>query len=104
MASSILVTPEKLITTAQEFSQKGTQVNTLTREMLQIVNAMSAAWTGEASMAYSKQFNALDDDMTKMYRMITEHSTDLQDMARAYQDAEKTNIQSANALPKDVIS
>ena len=104
MTGTLLVTPDKLISTSQEFSQKATQINTLTQEMLQTVRSLNASWSDEASMTYIKQFEGLEDDMTKMYRMITEHSTDLQEMARGYNDAVKVNVQAASALAKDVIS
>lgn len=104
MANNILVTPEKLISTSQEFSNIGSQVNSLTQQMTQTVNSLSTSWTGEASTAFASKFNALQDDMTRMYRMINEHVNDLQEMARNYQQAESTNMQSSNALQGDIIS
>lgn len=41
--------------------------------------------------------------MSKLHRMIQEHTTDLIDMAKAYQQAEKDNVQTANALKTDAI-
>lgn len=38
-----------------------------------------------------------------MIRMINEHSTDLQAMAQAYQEAERTNQEKATALKTDII-
>ena len=41
--------------------------------------------------------------MDKMFRMVQEHSTDLQEMAAIYIDAESTNAEAAQSLSADVI-
>lgn len=104
MQGQLLVTPEKLMSTANEFNSIGTGVQSLTQEMLSIVNALKSGWVGEASNTYTSKFNMLDDDMAKMFRMISEHVTDLNEMARNYQMAEQANIETASALAGDVIS
>lgn len=104
MTGNILVTPEKLISTSQEFSSTASQVQSVTQQMLQIVRSMNSVWSGEASTAYTTKFNSLEDDMTSMYKMITEHSQDLQEMARNYQQAETANIETSNSLQSDIIS
>ncbi len=104
MTGNLLVTPEKLISTSQEFSNLGSQVNSITQQMLQIVASLGATWAGEANTAYAGKFNSLEDDMTKMYRMINEHVQDLQDMARNYQQAETANVETSSGLQSDVIS
>jgi len=104
MTGNLLVTPEKLISTAGEFSNIGGQINTLTQQMLEIINSLTATWGGEAHTAYSTKFNSLNDDMTRIYRMIIEHSNDLQEMARNYQQAESTNVERGSSLQADIIS
>ena len=51
MDGIIKVTPEKLISTAEEFSTVGQNVNTLTQSMTEMVNGLSSTWTGEAANA-----------------------------------------------------
>lgn len=104
MTGQLLVTPEQLISTSNEFSSTNTQVKTITNQMLEIIKGMSATWEGEANTAYLNKFNQLSDDMDKIYRMINEHVEDLQEMAANYQQAENTNIETAGALAGDVIS
>lgn len=104
MTGNLLVTPEKLISTSQEFANLGSQVNNITQQMLQIVASLGATFAGEAYTAFSGKFNSLEDDMTKMYRMINEHVQDLQEMARNFQLAERTNVETSSALQSDVIS
>ena len=103
MNGIIKVAPEKLKATAGEFSSKASELNTITNEMLTLVAALSGNWEGTASQAYRTKFAALSDDMQRMYKMVQEHSTDLTDMATAYESAETENAEVANALSGDVI-
>jgi len=103
MDGILRVTPEKLISTASEFSTTGSAVRNLTNTMLNTVNSMKSVWQGEAANAYSQKFSSLQDDMEKMNRMISEHVTDLNEMAQRYKEAEQINTEDSNALRGDII-
>ena len=98
MTGNLRVTPEKMITTSTQFQQSDSDVNTLTQNMMAIVNQLSTTWAGEAATEYYNKLKGLEADMQKLHKMIQEHTTDLQDMAKAYQDAEKANLQTASSL------
>lgn len=104
MEGIIKVTPEKLISTAEEFNNVNSQVRNLTQQMIQTVDSLKSAWEGEAATAYNTKFHQLDDDMERMHSMINEHVTDLKEMARQYQTAEQANAEIGNSLAGDVIS
>ena len=105
MAQGILkVTPEKLQSTASSFEGTGTTVNNLTQQMTAIVTGLSGQiWSGEAATAYVNKFNGLQDDMDRIYKMIQEHSQDLQEVAQQFITAENANKDMANSLSSDVI-
>lgn len=103
MDGILKVTPEKLISTANEFNGTGGQIRNLTQTMLDTVNSMNSIWQGEAATAYSQKFRSLQDDMEKMNRMINEHVTDLNEMAKRYQEAEQKNMEDSNDLQGDII-
>ena len=103
MEGILKVTPEKLISTAEEFGSTGSQVRNLTQEMISMVDSLKNSWEGEAATAYSSKFHQLEDDMEKMHRMIDEHVKDLNEMAKNYQLAETGNVEAGNALAGDVI-
>lgn len=104
MTGNLLVTPEKLMSTATEFSNNANEVRTTTNAMLDLVNGLNSSWTGEAASSFQRKFNELSDDMARIYAMINEHNVDLMEMARNYQSAEQTNASTANSLQGDVIS
>lgn len=104
MEGHILVTPEQLINTAEEFNSQGQLIANLTEEMMNSVTSLSSAWEGEASQAYIRKFQQLEDDIQKMSSMIKEHVMDLKQMAEAYQRAETSNLEEINSLTSDVIS
>lgn len=103
MTGNLKVTPEKLISMSTQFGNSDTTVNNLTRQMMDIVGQLSSTWSGEAATGYYNKLKGLQGDMSKLHRMIQEHTTDLIDMAKAYQQAEKDNVQTANALKTDAI-
>lgn len=103
MNGTLKVTPEKLTAAAQEFQTQGNSVSSLTSEMMNLVTSLSTIWEGEAGQAYITKFKGLEDDIQLMIRMINEHVTDLNEMARQYQDAETTILDEINTLSSDVI-
>ena len=103
MQAIIKVSPQLLTTTASEFSSLGSDVISLTSEMVSLITGLSATWEGEAATAYISKFKGLEDDIQKMIRMIQEHSADLEEMARIYAEADTANAEEANSLAADVI-
>lgn len=103
MTGNLRVTPEKMISVSGQFQQSDSAVNNLTRSMMDIVNQLNSTWAGEAATGYYNKLKGLEPDMQKLHKMIQEHTTDLQDMAKAYQDAEKANLQTASALKTNEI-
>ena len=103
MDGILKVTPELLISTADQFSTEGSQIGTLTTQMMELVTGMSGLWTGEASSTYISKFNGLEDDIQRMIKIVQEHSSDLQEMAQEYIRAEDQNAQLSQTLSSDVI-
>lgn len=103
MDGLLRVTPEQLISTSGEFSNKAGTIGNLTTEMMNLVTGLASGWEGEGSTAYITKFKALEDDIQKMIRMIQEHSSDLNEMATAYRAAEEEAVEMAQSLSADVI-
>ena len=103
MDGMIKVSPELLISTAGEFSNQGTTINTLTGEMLQLATGLASAWQGDVATAYITKFKGLENSIQLMVRMIQEHATDLEEMAKVYQESDKAAADEASGLVTDVI-
>lgn len=103
MDGILKVDPQNLMNTATEFNGIGSQIKGLTQEMMSIIKSMNSIWQGEAATAYSTKFNALQDDMDRMDRMIQEHVKDLNDMAQRYKQAEQKNTDESAPLQDAII-
>ena len=102
--SELKVTPSQLKSKASEFKGKANKVRATTNKMVtEMKSSNGATGSGEAAEAYKKQFSKLENDMNDMFKMITEYSTDLEDIANEYQKTEQANGQIAQALATDVI-
>ena len=107
MDGMIKVSPELLISTAGEFSNQGTTINTLTGEMLQLATGLASAWQGDGATAYITKFKGLENSIQLMVRMIQEHATDLEEIrSDSYLQRERNSdaiIVTADDLVTDVI-
>ena len=103
--AEIQVTTATLKSKSSEFSADATEVKGLTDQMFAIIKQLNGAvWSGTAATTYTTRFNKLDNDCTKMFKMIKEFSDDLTDIATEYDTAEKANEETGRALKVDVIS
>ena len=68
-----------------------------------ILRAMEHAREGNAADAYRAKFAALQSAMDTINRMIMEHSTDLEQMAQVYMDAESQNASLIDSLPASTL-
>lgn len=103
MTGNLRVTPEKMISVSTQFGQSDTSVNNLTTQMMDIVNQLNSTWAGEAATGFYTKLKGLQGDMQKLHKMIQEHTNDLNEMAKTYQQAEKDNVQTAAALKTNEI-
>ena len=100
---TLLVTPEALQQKSQTFRSMAVQVKALHDDMVNRVNATASGWEGNAADAYRAKFAALQSAMDTINRMIMEHSTDLEQMAQTYMDAENQNASLVDSLPASTL-
>ena len=100
---TLLVTPEALLQKSQTFRSMAVQVKALHDDMINRVNATASGWEGNAADAYRAKFAALQSAMDTINRMIMEHSTDLEQMAQTYMDAENQNASLVDSLPASTL-
>ncbi len=105
MAITLKVTPETLRNTASQFEAQGNTMKSFTDQMTNIISSQISGevWSGEAATAYKSKFSGLQDDITKLHKMVQDHSKNLIEIATEYSTAESTNQQLAGSLSSDVI-
>lgn len=99
------VTPAKLQAKANDFENSAKEFHAITDEMFEIIKQLTGVvWSGTAAQQYTSNFNALEDDRTRMVELIKEFTRKLNEMASEYTSAEADNEQIAMSLKTDVIA
>lgn len=101
MEGELIVTPEELKRTATSFSNRGKSIATTTEGMVKLVESLASIWEGDASGAYIKTFQGLQDDILKINNKIQEHASDLNEIAENYIRAENQTAETNSALPNN---
>ena len=99
----IKVDTQTLVNVAGEFQNEGSQIASLTSEMMQLVTGLANQWQGEASQVFIGQFKQLEDDIQRMAAKINEFVDDLNSIANVYSTYEQQSADAAAALDGDVI-
>ena len=103
MTGTIKVSPSVLKSKAADFATEGNKIQSIMTEMMSAVTNLSNYWTGEAATTYINRFRQLQDDITRMVKMCTEHSNDLQEMADVYLEFDQSAAELASGLATEVI-
>ena len=103
MEAILKVTPQQLISTADEFSTIGNQVRELTTAMMEKMTNLAGIYESDEASAYIAKANGLQDDIAKLNAMIQEHVSDLNEMAQRYIEASGTANDLISTLSSDVI-
>ena len=97
MEGNILVTPEELEKTSEEFRTAASSIQTITDDMI------SSTWGGEASTAYISSFKQFQDNFTRLKTMIDTHANSLTELAGLYKSTEQENVQTASQVQGNVL-
>ena len=97
------VTPQELLSASGEFEAHNGKMFQLVTQIVSTVNGMKSSWVGDASMAYISKTTKLQDDISKLRKLIDEHVKDLEQIANTYSQAERQNQEIAAGLPTDVV-
>ena len=101
MDRELMVTPAELQRTASSFSTRGKSIATTTESMMNLVTNLISVWEGDASGAYTKTFQGLQDDILKINNKIQEHAFKLNEIAENYIRAEDSTAETNSALPNN---
>lgn len=94
----IKVDYDDLSKASTDFNAKLTDVKTITSKMMETIKGTGVSWTGAASAKYIEKFEGLQDEINAIHKMIGEHVSDLEAMAKQYKAAEDNNEALASNL------
>lgn len=103
MEAILKVTPQQLISTANEFSSIGNGVRCLTGDMMEKMTSLAGIYESEEASAYIAKASGLQDDIEMLNAMIQEHVNDLNEMAQRYNEASNSANDLISSLSSDVI-
>ena len=103
MEGNILVTPEELERTSEEFRSAASSIQAITEDMINTVVNISSTWGGEASTAYISSFKTFQDNFTRLKSMIDAHANALTELAGLYKSTEQENVQTASQVQGNIL-
>ena len=101
--STLLVDPDALRKKASVAEKKIQAMQIVFEEMETTINRTNNYWIGEAGDAHREYFSSKKPDIEEMFKRLTEHVRELNQMASVYSNVEKEVTQLAQDLPADVI-
>lgn len=99
----VLVTPEVLISQAEEVRRLGNDMRLHFQKMDEIMNKTRNYWIGDAGDIHRQRYEEHKDDVDLMLRRLLEHPDDLLQISGNYSTAENKNIAEAQSLPSNFI-
>ena len=101
--ASLTVTPEVLTAKASVVKSKISKMQSTFSEIKNAVERTESYWLGEAGDLYRKKYSDLEPDLEDIFKRLSEHVTDLNQMAGVYASTESEIQEIAESLPADVI-
>lgn len=97
------VTPEILVSKADEVLKDVNSIKQAMESIRQKVEGTNAYWLGEAGELHRRLYNEQKENIEDMMRRLAEHPRDLKLIANNYMTTEKEVENIANALTDNVI-
>lgn len=99
----LVVTPEVMRAKAVSTHGKIQGMKNSFENLETMVNRTGNYWIGEAGDTHREYFLSKKTDIDLIFRRLSEHARELEQMALVYENAEKEAAQISEDLPADVI-
>lgn len=100
---SIRVATEELRTAGDAIRTETETIRQSLEEMHNIIRASAGYWEGEGGTICRSSFEEFQSSIQNVTQRLSEHVSDLYEMAGIYEEAEQTNQEIAEELSGDVI-
>lgn len=98
MANAIRVTPEELISAANNVENWADNYQAIYNRINTNVNELASTWGGEAHQQYVTQLEGFQDDFNNLYTLLNKYASYLRSAAAKYQQAEENIKSTAGSL------
>ncbi|MGX2958099.1 WXG100 family type VII secretion target [Peribacillus sp. JNUCC 23] len=88
MSGIIRVTPAELDSMSNRYTSESNQVGDQITRLNTMIGELESVWEGEASRAFSEQYDALKPSFVQMQNLLEDISRQLKGTARALADAD----------------
>ncbi|MFJ7978420.1 WXG100 family type VII secretion target [Peribacillus sp. NPDC096379] len=88
MSGIIRVTPAELDSMSNRYTSESNQVGDQITRLNTMIGELESVWEGEASRAFSEQYDALKPSFVQMQNLLEDISRQLKSTARALADAD----------------
>ncbi|MGE8081303.1 WXG100 family type VII secretion target [Peribacillus loiseleuriae] len=88
MSGIIRVTPAELESMSNRYTSESNQVGDQITRLNTMISELESVWEGEASRAFSEQYDALKPSFVQMQNLLEDISRQLKSTARALADAD----------------
>ncbi|MBU5594874.1 WXG100 family type VII secretion target [Amphibacillus sp. MSJ-3] len=89
MSGMIRVTPEELVNMSNRYSNESSQVGEQITRLDNMIQELESIWEGQASRAFSEQYETLRPSFTEMQQLLEDISIQLNSSARALEEADQ---------------
>ena len=89
MSGQIRVTPAELLETSAGYGRESQEVLTQIARMDNLMGRLQGMWEGQASEAFKAQYEELKPSFLKMSDLLIDVQEQLQNTARALEDADR---------------
>lgn len=95
MAKTITVTTKTLTSKANELKSKNSEFKKQVAALREQQKSLDSMWDGDANKEFNTAFNNDATQMDNFYNLVERYVTSLNEIIKAYEDAEKTNVNTA---------
>lgn len=99
----IKASPQVLNAGAAEVQKTTADIRSSFANIEAAVNRSRGYWQGDAAEAHRQAWQEMKEETEKILTKLHEHASDLQNIARTYQEAEEGAGVQTDSLPSDVI-
>ncbi len=101
MDITLKVQPEVLTSKTNEIASERTTISSLMDQAKAEITSLNGVWESPAAEEYQSRFRQIYDDIESVIGVVSEHISDLYEIANIYTTAEKAAQSQAESLPVD---